>query len=139
MNPNEMANLHSMSGLLTRPWSSNEYRNLLKKKATRFYYVENGFLVAQILGEEAEILNVVVHPDFRRLGKAKLLICKFEKAARDEGSVKCFLEVAESNNSAHELYLHLGYKLAGRRKNYYDLQDGSKVNAVILSKDFKLS
>jgi len=135
MNHNDMANLHLMSGLITRPWTGSEYKKLLESETSRFFCVENGFLIGRILGEEAEILNVIVHPNFRRLGKAKHLICKFEKEARNAGSTKCFLEVAESNVSANKLYSDLGYILVGRRENYYDFFDGSKDNASILSKE----
>ncbi len=135
MNHNDMANLHLKSGLMTRPWTGIEYKKLLERETTRFFCVENGFLIGQILGEEAEILNVIVHPNFRRLGKAKYLICKFEKEASNAGSAKCFLEVAESNNSANKLYSNLGYVLVGRRESYYDFVDGSKDNASILYKE----
>ena len=135
MNHNEMANLHLISGLMTRAWTGSEYKKLLESKTTRFFCIKNGFLIGRILGEEAEILNVIVHPNFRRLGKAKNLIFKFEKEARNAGSAKCFLEVAESNYSANMLYSNLGYLLVGRRESYYDFIDGSKDNASILSKE----
>ena len=112
-----MANLHLKSGLMTRPWTASEYKKLLESETTRFFCVENGFLIGRIIGEEAEILNVIVHPNFRRLGKAKYLICKFEKQAKNAGSAKCFLEVAESNNPANKLYSNLGYVMVGRRES----------------------
>ena len=135
MNHNDMANLHLKSGLMTRSWTASEYKKLLESETTRYFCVENGFLIGRIIGEEAEILNVIVHPNFRRLGKAKYLICKFEKQAKNAGSAKCFLEVAESNNPANKLYSNLGYVMVGRRESYYDFVDGSKDNAAILSKE----
>ena len=135
MTPSEMAKLHSMSGSLTRPWSESEYKNLIATDTTRSFYVENGFLVGRLIGPDAEILNVIVHPKYRRLGKARYLIGKFETEAKDVGSSRCFLEVAESNGSAHTLYHDLGYLKVGQRKNYYEFVDGRKDNASILAKE----
>ena len=109
MTPFEMSKLHLLSGSLTRPWSESEYKNLLVTDTIRFFYVENGFLVGRLIGPDAEILNVIVHPKYRRLGKARYLIDKFEKEAKEEGSSKCFLEVAESNSRANKLYQSLNY------------------------------
>ena len=135
MTPFEMAKLHLMSGSLTRPWSESEYKNLQAIDTIKFFYVEKGFLVGRLIGPEAEILNVIVHPKYRRLGKARYLIGKFETEAKDVGSSRCFLEVAESNNSAHTLYHDLGYLKVGQRKNYYEFVDGRKDNASILAKE----
>ena len=135
MTPFEMAKLHLLSGSLTRPWSESEYKILLSTDTIRFFYVENGFLVGRLIGPDAEILNVIVHPKYRRLGKARYLIDKFEKEAKEEGSSKCFLEVAESNSLANKLYQSLNYLSVGKRKNYYEFVDGRKDNASILAKE----
>ena len=135
MTPSELAKLHLLSGSLTRPWSESEYKILLSTDTIRFFYVENGFLVGRLIGPDAEILNVIVHPKYRRLGKARYLIDKFEKEAKEEGSSKCFLEVAESNSRANKLYQSLNYLSVGKRKNYYEFVDGRKDNASILAKE----
>ena len=135
MTPFEMSKLHLLSGSLTRPWSESEYKNLLATDTIRFFYVENGFLIGRLVGSDAEILNVIVHPKYRRLGKARYLIGKFEKEAKDAGSSRCFLEVAESNGQANKLYQSLSYLNVGQRKNYYKFVDGRKDNASILAKE----
>ena len=135
MTPFEMAKLHLLSGSLTRPWSESEYKILLSTDTIRFFYVENGFLVGRLIGPDAEILNVIVHPKYRRLGKAKYLIGRFEEKAKEAGSSKCFLEVAESNSRANKLYQSLNYLSVGKRKNYYEFVDGRKDNASILTKE----
>lgn len=135
MTPFEMAKLHLLSGCLTRPWSEIEYKNLLNTDTVKFFDVKNGFLIGRIISQDAEILNVIVHPKYRRLGKARQLVGKFEKEAKDAGSLNCFLEVAESNSSANALYHDLGYLKVGQRKNYYEFVDGRKDSALILSKE----
>ena len=135
MTPFEMARLHSLSGDHTRPWSEIEYKKLLDTNTSRLFHTKNGFLIGRVIDQDAEILNVIIHPDYRRLGKASKLIGTFEKDAKDAGSLRCFLEVAESNNSARKLYTGLGYLKVGQRDNYYKFIDGHTDNAAILSKE----
>ncbi|MDC3003112.1 GNAT family N-acetyltransferase [Paracoccaceae bacterium] len=135
MTPFEMAKLHLLSGEHTRPWSEIEYKNLLDADTSRFFHTKNGFLIGRVIDQDAEILNVIIHPDYRRLSKASKLIGIFEKEAKDAGCSRCFLEVAESNSSAKELYKALGYLKVGQRNNYYKFVDGRKDDAAILSKE----
>tara|TARA_B100001248_G_scaffold259701_1_gene246228 strand:- start:204 stop:614 length:411 start_codon:yes stop_codon:yes gene_type:complete len=135
MTPFEMAKLHSLSGYHTRPWSEIEYKDLLDTSTSRLFHTKNGFLIGRVIDQDAEILNIIIHPDYRRLGKASKLIDAFEKEAKDAGSLRCFLEVAESNSSAKKLYRARGYLKVGQRNNYYKFVDGRKDDAVILSKE----
>jgi len=76
-----------------------------------------GFVVSRrIADQEREILNIAVHPDFRRLRIATELL-RFE-IARWPGAH--FLEVRESNTPARRLYESLGFKPVGSRPGYYD-------------------
>jgi len=135
MTPFEMARLHSLSGDHIRPWSEIEYKKLLDTNTSRLFHTKNGFLIGRFIDQDAEILNVIIHPDYRRMGKASKLIGTFEKEAKDAGSLRCFLEVAESNSSAKKLYKTLGYLKVGQRNNYYKFVDGRKDDAAILSKE----
>ena len=135
MTPFEMARLHSLSGDHIRPWSEIEYKKLLDTNTSRLFHTKNGFLIGRFIDQDAEILNVIIHPDYRRMGKASKLIGTFEKEAKDAGSLRCFLEVAESNDSARKLYTGLGYLKVGQRDNYYKFIDGRTDNAAILSKE----
>ena len=130
-----MAKLHLLSGEHTRAWSEIEYKNLLDADTSRFFHTQNGFLIGRVIDQDAEILNLIIHPDYRRLGKASKLIGIFEKEAKDAGCARCFLEVAESNSSAKKLYKALGYLKVGQRNNYYKFVDGHKDDAAILSKE----
>jgi len=76
-----------------------------------------GFLVArQVAPGEREILNLAVDPQERRQGIAQALVaCELQRA-----SSAWYLEVRCSNHSAFQLYESVGFKLAGRRPEYYD-------------------
>ena len=76
-----------------------------------------GFVVSrQVAGGEREILNVAVHPDFRRSGVATRLI----RAEVSRWPGTHFLEVRESNIAARNLYQQLGFEQVGTRPEYYE-------------------
>jgi ribosomal-protein-alanine N-acetyltransferase len=78
-----------------------------------------GMVAARSAGEEAEILNLAVLPQHRRrwLGHS-LLECAIVRM-RGTGATSVFLEVRETNVSAHAFYKLLGFAEVGRRRQYY--------------------
>lgn len=89
-----------------------------------------GFLVSRALADnEREILNIAVHPDFRRLRVAtELLRAEF---ALHPGVH--FLEVRESNLGARRLYEGLGFQAVGERPEYYENPTETGIVMRILS------
>jgi ribosomal protein S18 acetylase RimI-like enzyme/glycosyltransferase involved in cell wall biosynthesis len=76
-----------------------------------------GFLVSRSVGDrEREILNVAIHPDFRRLHIATELL----QAELSRCPGVHFLEVRQSNAAARRLYEGLGFQAVGERPAYYD-------------------
>jgi ribosomal-protein-alanine N-acetyltransferase len=63
---------------------------------------------------EREILNLAVHPAWRRRGLAKALL---ERELSRPAIF--FLEVRESNLAARSLYIRLGFEEIGKRSDYY--------------------
>jgi ribosomal protein S18 acetylase RimI-like enzyme/glycosyltransferase involved in cell wall biosynthesis len=76
-----------------------------------------GFLVSRAVADrEREILNIAVHPDFRRLHIATELL----RAELSRHPGVHFLEVRQSNAAAQRLYEGLGFQPVGERPEYYD-------------------
>jgi [ribosomal protein S18]-alanine N-acetyltransferase len=78
-----------------------------------------GYVVAQVLGPELEIENIVIAPGMRRFGLGALLLEHLLKSAQNQGVRKVFLEVRESNTAARKLYEKVGFVVNGKRKSYY--------------------
>jgi ribosomal protein S18 acetylase RimI-like enzyme len=72
-----------------------------------------GFLVSREVMGEVEVLNLAVASTRRRLGAGTALLESVEA-----GDI--FLEVRESNETARKLYCKLGFRVVGRREQYYE-------------------
>jgi ribosomal-protein-alanine N-acetyltransferase len=89
-----------------------------------------GFLVSRsVADKEREILNIAIHPDFRRLHIATELLK--DELSRWPGTH--FLEVRESNSPARRLYEGLGFEAVGERPAYYDNPSETGIVMRILS------
>ena len=90
-----------------------------------------GFALARAVFEEAELLLIATHPDFRRLGIARKLIDAVISWAKSKGSKMVFLEVREGN-PALALYLDVGFIQVGKREGYYRGLDDTQFAALTL-------
>ena len=78
-----------------------------------------GFLCRWLVADECHILNVAVHPEFRRKGIATLLMGEAIAEAIAKKAVIITLEVRRSNIAARGLYRNLRFDERRVRKNYY--------------------
>ncbi len=108
------------------PWSNTYFTISLKRPRSyeRFYVArrENtvvGYIVFNILHEEAHILNIAVPPACQRQGIGKYLLASALEMIQSDNGREVFLEVAVSNLPAQYLYRQFGFRICGIRKNYY--------------------
>ena len=94
-----------------------------------------GYVGSQSSFEEADMMNIAVHPDFRRLGIAERLVLALCDALAEKGVCALSLEVRVSNEPAKALYDKLGFVQVGRRPNYYR---NPKEDALILRKEWSV-
>lgn len=93
-----------------------------------------GFALARIVADEAELLLLAVRHDAQRSGIGSLLLERFSRLARLRGASRLHLEVREGNQ-AIRLYERAGFALAGRRRNYYSGPGGTCYDALTLARD----
>jgi ribosomal-protein-alanine acetyltransferase len=79
----------------------------------------SGFLVANRVGKEWALENIVVAGKSRRRGVGILLVSELIHFARGELADRISLEVRESNQSARALYGKTGFQEHGLRRGYY--------------------
>ncbi len=94
-----------------------------------------GYVGSQTVLEETDMMNIAVHPDFRRQGVGEALVNALVAALKDRGSRQLTLEVRASNEPAKTLYEKLGFQQIGLRKNYYR---HPKEDACILRKEWEI-
>ena len=94
-----------------------------------------GYVGSQSSIDEADIMNVAVHPDFRRQGIAEALINRLVADLKERDIHALLLEVRVSNTPAITLYEKLGFSQVGCRKNYYH---NPKEDALILRKEWEI-
>ena len=117
------------------PWSEQSIASELK--STWSYWLVAleadrvvGYVGSQSSIDEADIMNVAVHPDYRRQGIAESLINKLVCDLKTRGSHALMLEVRASNAPAIALYERFGFAVDGIRKNYYK---NPTENAVLMT------
>lgn len=120
------------------PWSENSVAAELKNPLSLWLVAMDGDTVTGYIGSqsvegEADMMNVAVHPDYRRKGVARELVMGLVTTLKEKGVHSLALEVRASNTPAISLYQQLGFTQVGLRPNYYR---NPKENALILKKFF---
>ncbi len=130
----EMATVHRLG--FARGWSSAEFESLLLEPNVLAYGHKahatlTDFVLMRVAAQEAEVLTLVTHPDWRGLGLALRTLRLGLHQAALQGALTCFLEVNDGNASALRLYQRQGFVCVGRRKGYYANEGGG--DALVMS------
>lgn len=106
------------------PWHSYIFELELKKPRTlqlvsKFGDQVTGYIISWMMYDEIHILNVAVHPDFRRKGIARKLLSDVIEYFYPRGARSVILEVRMNNKAAQNLYESMGFRTLRIRKKYY--------------------
>jgi ribosomal-protein-alanine N-acetyltransferase len=122
----EVVEIEETSGL--NRWGFDSYRQELFTNPNSIMFVARnfypgpeviGFFAGWIVEDELHVNNVAARRDYRRLGVGRSLMEAAIDEARQRGAAQVLLEVRASNEAAQLLYKNLGFKFAGRRRDYY--------------------
>lgn len=107
------------------PWTEQMLRMQLAPDSHVFLTAQTadgviGYVGMMYVLDEGYISNIAVRPDYRRRGVADALLNALEQRARALMLSFLTLEVRAHNAPAIALYEKHGYRVAGRRKNYYE-------------------
>lgn len=78
-----------------------------------------GYAGVWVILDEGHITNIAVHPEFRGIGVASLILDSLIGACKDKSVEHMTLEVRKSNIAAINLYKNFGFIEEGIRKKYY--------------------
>lgn len=107
------------------PWPARSFQfELTDNPASRCWVTEVdgrviAMLVAWFIVDEIHVATLATHPEFRGQGAGRKLLLHVLRSAKEEGAVKSFLEVRESNIVAINMYRSFGFVEDGRRADYY--------------------
>ena len=123
----------------TEAWSEKSVASELTNQLSLWLVALDGERVSGYVGSqsvlgESDMMNVAVHPDYRRQGIAEKLCLALVEALKEKGNHCLTLEVRASNEPAKALYSKLGFNQVGRRPNYYR---NPKEDALILRKEWE--
>ena len=139
MNESHVAQVAALEKIcFSDPWSENSVASELKNPLSCWLVAEEdgvvaGYVGSQTVMDESDMMNVAVHPDYRRKGVAEKLVMELVEALKKRDSRCLTLEVRASNEPARALYEKLGFVQVGLRKNYYR---NPREDALILRKEF---
>lgn len=91
-----------------------------------------GFYIGEIVLDESSLIEICIDPNFQGKGLGRELLSHYIEQATDKGAMSCWLEVRESNTTAHKLYQSMLFNEVDRRINYYPTETG-KEDAIIMS------
>jgi len=141
MNADHVAQVAALEAICFRdPWSEKSVASELTNPLSLWLVALDGERVAGYVGSqsvmgESDMMNVAVHPDYRRQGIAEKLCMALVEALKGRGNHSLTLEVRASNEPARKLYEKLGFNQVGLRKNYYR---NPREDACILRKEWEI-
>ncbi|MGP6086934.1 GNAT family N-acetyltransferase [Antarctobacter jejuensis] len=116
------------------PWRADQIAATLRQPTALLSTSDHAFVLGQVIADEAEILALACDPDFQRQGEAARALDRFHTAAAQREATRVFLEVAARNAPARAFYEARGYTRAGLRKGYYPRPDGTRDDALIMTR-----
>ena len=141
MNESHIAPIAALEKLcFSDPWSEAAIGSELKNPLSCWVVGMDGDTLAGYVGSQsvmgwADMMNLAVSPDYRRMGVGERLVTELIKRLQEQKVTCLTLEVRVSNGPAIALYEKLGFVQAGRRPNYYF---HPKEDALILRKEWSV-
>ena len=106
------------------PWPQSAFREVLGVDNRVNLILEisgeiTGYILAQCVADEVQIQNIAVRKAWQRRGFGAILLRRAEEEGRSRGALCAILDVRAQNVAALALYERFGYRMIGRRRNYY--------------------
>jgi len=113
----------------SRPWERRSFLSELGVPGAESFAVRHtdsdghehfvAYIFFRVVADEMHILKIAVAPSWRCRGIATVLMEQSLEQAGAKGCETAYLEVRPANTAAVMLYRKLGFKVIGKRTNYY--------------------
>ena len=113
----------------SNPWPEEAFKDEILKNDFSYPVVARpessdsdfvaGYCIKWVVFNELQVQNVAVHPQHRGTGLGRFLVQEALDFGRLAGCNTAYLEVRGSNTNARRLYVSMGFREVGQRKNYY--------------------
>ncbi len=110
----------------SNPWTRDMFLREIANAGVSYGYVLRGpdgraaaFCTIWVVVDEVHINNIAVDPAWRGHGLGQSLLEFVLRLWSDLGAERATLEVRRSNEAAIQLYVKLGFTVAGTRRDYY--------------------
>ena len=141
MEPEHLSQIAALEVIcFSDPWPESILAHELQNPLSLWLCAVDGDTVAGYIGSqtvlgESDMMNIAVHPDYRRQGIGRTLVLALCRELRRQMLAAALtLEVRDSNAPAIALYESLGFEQIGLQKGYYQ---HPKEDARILRKELK--
>jgi ribosomal-protein-alanine N-acetyltransferase len=117
------------------PWSINAFFTELDRPMSHLWVAQQeggvrGYICFWIFAQEIHLMNLAVHPLWRRTGVGSRLLHQMIEIGSSHNAESAFLEVRPSNRAARSFYNKAGFRETGRRPGYYD---DTQEDAIIMA------
>lgn len=133
----ELSDVESLTRLdeeiFEQPWEEASFYFSLENEFTYGIGIEKdgelvGYMIFSCILGDANLDNIAIKKEHRKLGFASVLIEKLIKISEENEWNQIMLEVRNSNREAISLYEKFGFRYISTRKNYY----GDGIDADIM-------
>ena len=118
--------------LFEYPWNMKDLSKFAEQEYFKIWKIELNEIIGYVLffdiKNEIEIIKIGVTKDHQRKNCGTFFINEMKK----EGTQNIFLEVSSVNKEAINFYYKNGFKKTGIRKNYYQVKDETRIDALTL-------
>ena len=106
------------------PWPFSAFLSDLEREDTITLTAKSGnrlagFTICQMIEDEMHLMNIAVHPDFRRKKVGHQLLEQLFYIGERHGCRIMYLDVRKSNSGAISFYNKYGFEVLYERKGYY--------------------
>lgn len=135
MTPEQLADITARAYRHMKPWTAAQYAETLASPHALLTHVPGAFALGFVVADDmAEIAALACDPDRQRQGLASQVLTAFCEQASARGAARVILEVSAENTSAIGFYTKHAFAEAGRRKAYYRQPDGTRVDALVMTR-----